>query len=83
MARVRGDMAIIAAAQGNKTEQMQDKDVAQVQELFKEILNTKNLHMCSVEELNAVLQPESLFERFAYRRAHNLAGSKEFLAMKG
>ena len=83
MARVRGEMAVIAAAQGNRRDQVTDKELVEIQNLYKEALQTRNLTVCSVEELNQVLQPESLFEKFAYRKAHNLAGSKEFLAMKG
>jgi solute carrier family 8 (sodium/calcium exchanger) len=38
MSRVRGEMAVIAAAQGNKQDNMQDKDLIQVQEHFKDAL---------------------------------------------
>jgi len=38
MARVRGEMAVIAAAQGNKQDGMTDKDMENVQEHFKEAL---------------------------------------------
>lgn len=30
-----------------------------------------------------MLQPETLFERFAYRRANQISGNKDFLAVKG
>lgn len=68
IARVKGELAVIAAAQGNKRDYMEDKDVIQVQDLYREVLQSKNLTMCSAEELTEVLKPESLFERFAYRK---------------
>lgn len=55
----------------------------QVQIWYKDILDTNDLNMISLETLSNLLQPESLFERFAYRKAHALGGSTEFLSLKG
>lgn len=52
MARVRGEMAVIAAAQGNRRDQVTDKELAEIQDLYKDVLQTRNLTACSVEELN-------------------------------
>lgn len=40
----------------------------QVQVWYKDILDTNDLSMISLETLSGLLQPESLFERFAYRK---------------
>lgn len=38
LARVRGDAAILAAAQGNKAESIDEKEVQQIQDLYKDVL---------------------------------------------
>lgn len=62
---------------------MKEQEVHEVQDLFKHVLQTDNLLKVDMQSMSSVLEPEALFERFAYRRAHHLGGGKEFLAMKG
>lgn len=79
MARVRGEECVLAAAHGTMKEPMLEKDMRQVQMWYKDILETKDLSSVSLETLSETLQPESLFERFAYRKQHALGGSADFL----
>lgn len=83
MARVRGEECVLAAAHGTIKEPMNEKDMRQVQMWYKDILETSELNQISLETLNNLLQPESLFERFAYRKQHAIGGSAEFLSLKG
>jgi hypothetical protein len=83
MARVRGEECVLAAAHGTVREPLNEKDMRQVQMWYKDILGIKDLSSISLETLSDLLQPESLFERFAYRKAHALGGSSEFLSLKG
>lgn len=83
MARVRGEECVLAAAHGTIKEPMQEKDMRQVQMWYKDILDTKDLNSISLETFSQILEPDSLFERFAYRKAHAIGGSAEFLSLKG
>ena len=83
MARVRGEECVLAAAHGTIKEPMQEKDMRQVQMWYKDILETKDLNSISIETFSQILEPDSLFERFAYRKAHAIGGSNEFLSLKG
>jgi len=52
--------------------------------LFKDILKIQDLSEVGVDELLQVLQPDSLLERFAYRKRGGHAGSgREFVKLKG
>lgn len=83
MARVRGEECVLAAAHGTVKEPLNEKDMRQVQMWYKDILGTKDINSISLETLSGLLQPESLFERFAYRKANAIGGSSEFLQLKG
>ena len=50
---------------------------------YKDILDVKNLNSVSIETLSEILQPDSLFERFAFRKQHAIGGTAEFLSLKG
>jgi hypothetical protein len=46
-------------------------------------LQKDSLALVQVPDLLRVLEPESLFERFAARKANMLSGNKDFLSVKG
>ena len=48
-----------------------------------EIIGTQNLQDVGLEELMSHLKPDSLFERFAARKANQVGATKEFLEIKG
>lgn len=54
-----------------------------MKEWYCEILETKDLTKYSLETFNNVLKPDSMFERFAARKAVGAANTKEFLEIKG
>lgn len=51
--------------------------------MYKEILEVDNLKGVSLDQLYQVLEPESLFERFAARKKAGLGATKDFLEVKG
>lgn len=56
----------------------------EVIKLYKEILMTGDLSDVGVDELLNVLQPDSLLERFAYRKRAGLAANgRDFVKLKG
>jgi hypothetical protein len=50
---------------------------------FQAYLGVEDLTQTSVKDLYEALQPDSLLERIAYRKAANFAPTKEFLEIKG
>ena len=83
IARAKGEPAVLAAAQGQRQDQMSEADVQNVRELYMEILGTTNLADISLDELMSILKPDTLFERFAARKACQVGATKEFLEIKG
>ena len=73
-------------AQGLKTANtrgINEIEQNQIRELYKEILEVNDLSKCKVDQLMQVLKPESLFERFAARKANKISAGKDFLEIKG
>jgi len=83
IARAKGEPAVLAAAQGQRHYQMSEADVQNVRELYMDIMGTSNLSDVSLDELMSYLKPDTLFERFAARKAHQVGATKEFLEIKG
>lgn len=85
-ARARGEQVVIECAQGIKnkqTQQVPEQDQREIRDLFREVIGVPDLGQCNITELLAVLQPETLFERFAARKANKIGAGKDFLAIKG
>lgn len=70
LARMKGEMAILAAAQGQKQDSMSETEIQQVKDLYMEILETNDLKNQSLDTLMNLLKPDTLFERFAARKAN-------------
>ena len=51
--------------------------------LFKEILETETVKEIEINVLLDQLQPDSLLERFAFRKGAGLGGGKDFIKIKG
>jgi hypothetical protein len=49
---------------------MTDAEVSQVKELYMDILDTNDLKGQSLDTLMNLLKPDTLFERFAARKAN-------------
>lgn len=54
-----------------------------VKELYCDILETKDLTKFNLDTFMGLLKPDSMFERFAARKAVGAANTKEFLEIKG
>ena len=70
IARAKGEAAVLAAAQGQKHDKMSEADYQNVRELYMDILETKNLSDVHLDVLMDYLKPDTLFERFAARKAN-------------
>lgn len=46
-------------------------------------MNVTDLSSVSVKELHAILQPDTLLERFNARRENRIGNTKDFLEIKG
>lgn len=49
-----------------------ESEAKEIKELFQDILETKDLHKVTVQELREAMKGDSLLERFAARKANNL-----------
>lgn len=85
LAKEHGEVSIIGIARGIITtgSHIPDSDVKDIRAFFKELIGTDNLNNCEAAELLAVLQPDTLLERFAAKKANNLNNAKDFLSLKG
>ena len=55
----------------------------EIRTLYMEILDTQDLKSIGVDVLLRTLQPDSLLERFAYRKQAGIGNNKEFVKLKG
>ena len=85
-ARIYGDEVVIECAQGLDSEGARAVPEGLQRDIvanFQAFLGVEDLSETSVRELYAALQPDSLLERIAYRKAAKFAPTKEFLEIKG
>jgi len=86
LASVHSEKAILAIARGihdSTTETISSEEERNIIETFKEVLQKSDLSDCNVNELLSILQPESLLERFAAKKANKIGNNNEFLQIKG
>ena len=84
IARERGENIVIEIAQNihnAETEAVPEILQREIKNLYKEILQVKDLGTCDISELLKAIQPDSLLERFAFRKAGG--NNKEFIKLKG
>ena len=77
---------ILAIAQGinsSASADIPETEIMEIRSLFKQLLDKDNLSGIEVPELLQVLQPDTLLERFAAKKANNLNNAKDFLSLKG
>jgi len=67
----------------SKTERFTQKEQMDIRDIYMEILNTDDLSKFTVKEFYEVLQPDSLLERFAAKKANGISNNKDFLEIKG
>ena len=85
IAKIYGDNTVVEIAQGINTAQTAEcpKHVHEdIIVLYKEILDVDDVKAVDINTLLEQLQPESLLERFAYRKGMNNS-NKEFIKLKG
>jgi len=66
-----------------KTQRFSQKEQQDVKDVFMEILNLTDLSKATVKDLHEALQPDSLLERFAAKKANGISHNKDFLEIKG
>lgn len=85
LAKDYGDNTIIEVAQGMSSvaaAEMPKHDYSKIINLYQIILEVDDLKTVDINTLLECLQPDSLLERFAYRKGIN-SNNKEFIKLKG
>ena len=63
---------------------MNETDKMKIRQLYEEILDTRKLADIELSEFWRALQPDTLLERFAYRKQAGMhGGNKDFIKVKG
>ena len=57
--------------------------ISEVKELLKELFEVENTSELTGHDISEALKPDTLFERFAARKAAGTAPSRDFLSVKG
>jgi len=70
IAKMKGEAAVLAAAQGQQRDKISEEEMKLIKDLYLEILEVNELSSVSLGDLLGVLKPETLFERFAARKAN-------------
>lgn len=84
IAMQHGDAYIIEVAQGMNVHDASDQQKREIITLYQEILSVETLKGVEVDVLASTLKPDSLLERFAYRKQAGMAGNtKDFIKLKG
>lgn len=86
LAKQNGEQAVLLIAQGIQgahTKRLTESEQRYIVELFKEVLDVEDLTKVSIKEMAVVLEPESLLERFAAKKASHVATKKDFVQIKG
>jgi len=73
---------VVSVADGSRVAD-NEAEGREIKDLYKDILKKDNLNGVPVSELNAVLQPTTLLERFAARKSNQVGATKDFVAIKG
>jgi hypothetical protein len=78
---------VIQIGQGISDDEFMDKigqdNYKDVREYYSKYFDTNDLSTIPTDQLHGALQPDSLLERFAYRKEANLSKGNEFMALKG
>jgi Ca2+/Na+ antiporter len=83
---ITGDNILIKIATGVKdkdTNTVNETEKQEIEELFRTALECKDLSKVDIKEMVAVFEQQSLFEKFAARKATGVVSDKEFLDIKG
>jgi hypothetical protein len=87
LAQKYGETTVIEIAQGISYEALSERVPApsriEIVSLYKQVLDVEELSKCEVGELLRALRPDSLLERFAYRKQTGHHNSKDFIKLKG
>jgi len=85
-AKQHGQGMILEIAQGMKnidSKKIKESEQREIRELFLDVLECKSLSDLSIKDLMKVLEPDTLLERFAARKANQLGATKDFVEIKG
>jgi hypothetical protein len=84
VARLYDEVTIIKIAHGTIGDSIDKAVVSEMREVMKDLFNVENTSELTGAEIQAALQPDTLFERFAARKAAGTAqNDKSFLSVKG
>lgn len=86
LAKKYGEKQILGIVQGLHTkdiDRIKEAERADIVSIYKELLNTDDLSQFGIAELKQILEPESLLERFAAKKAVTSGKTEDFLSLKG
>lgn len=75
LAKEFGEQALIEIAHkinSDKSSEISKETQEEIRNLFRDLMEIDDLHDITVGDLKELLQPDALFERFAYRKANGL-----------
>ena len=83
IAKEQGDAVVIEVAEGINVMTVSDQKQREIRELYRQILGQDDLGKVETTELYNCLKPDSLLERFAYRKQAGMGGAKkDFIKIK-
>ena len=84
LAKTYGEKSVIQIGMGQKPDMLiPEKDRFDVLFCFKSLLDKQDLSGVDAKTFSELLQPDSLLERFAAKKANKVGGDKDFVNMKG
>jgi len=85
-AKKYGDAYVLSVVQGihhdSGNPDLTEIDTKEIKQLYKEILGEPDLAKVEVSTLLDLLQPDSLLERFAAKKANGVCQTKDFVNLK-
>jgi hypothetical protein len=83
IAKLYDEVTIIKIAHGSIGDSIEKNVISEVNTLLKDLFEVDVTSNLTAHEIKESLQPDSLFERFAARKAAGTVSQKDFLSVKG
>ena len=83
IAKLYDELTVIKCAHGSIGDTIEKSVVQEVTEILKDLFEVDNTACIKAHDISEALKPDTLFERFAARKAASTAPSRDFLSVKG
>ena len=79
-----GEMSVLQAGKGTPGQtSITEDEQADIVTLFQQLMKVETLKDASINDMATYLEPDSLLERFAAKKANKIASQKDFVLLKG